>query len=380
MPFPPYSGLRISALSLALLAAPMTLAQDAGSGQPAPKVSVAAAVTEEILDDITFIGRAEAVDKVDLVARVTGFIREVNVANGATVSEGDILFHIEPEQYEATLAARQADLAQANANLALAQVEFDRKSQLVEKEAVAQSELDVARANRQVAEAQIAAAEAAIKQAELELSYTLIVAPFDGAIGRTERSVGDLVGPTTGTLATLVRQEPMYVTFSLSERQMIDVRQQAQADDATNEDVGDGYPVYVTLPGGTVLDEVGRLAFRDNRVNPSTGTIAVRAIFDNADHLLVDGSFVNVDITAQEPTPSLTVPQAAVQRDQRGEFVLVVTNQQIVEQRYIETGPNHETSVIVTRGLQEGEAVIVEGLQRVRPGVPVDPVLTGTEE
>ncbi|MEV8465427.1 efflux RND transporter periplasmic adaptor subunit [Fluviibacterium sp. DFM31] len=380
MPFPRFAGLRISVLSLALLAVPVAQAQDAGSGQPAPKVSIAAAVTEEILDDIAFIGRVEAVDKVELVARVTGFIREVNVANGATVSEGDVLFHIEPEQYEATLAARQADLAQAKANLALAQVEFDRKSQLVAKEAVAQSELDVARANRQVAEAQIAAAEAAIKQAELDVGYTRIVAPFDGAIGRTERSVGDLVGPTTGTLATLVRLQPMYVTFSISERQMISLQQQAQANDATVEDENSPYPVYVTLPGGMVLDEVGRLAFRDNRVNPSTGTIAVRAIFDNAENLLVDGSFVNVSITAQEPTPFLTVPQAAVQRDQRGEFVLVVSNQQIVEQRYIETGATHGVSIVVTRGLQEGEAVIVEGLQRVRPGVPVDPVLAGTGE
>lgn len=373
-----YSGLCAAALPLMALCTPAALAQE---DQPAPKVSVAAAVTQDILDDVTFIARAEAVDKVELVARVTGFIREVNVENGATVADGDILFHIEPEQYEATLAAREADLAQAKAQLALAQVEFDRRSTLVAREAVAESELDVARANLQVAEAQVSAAEAAIRQAELDVSYTQISAPFDGAIGRLERSKGDLVGPSTGTLATIVRQQPMFVTFSLSERQLIDVQQRAMENDQNlQSSEPPDLPVSVTLPNGTRMDEIGRLAFTDNRIDPTTGTIAVRALFDNENLLLVDGSFLNVSIAAREPTPRLTVPQAAIQRDQRGDFVLVVNDQQVVEQRYIETGDNYEISVVVNDGLREGEVVIVEGLQRVRPGVPVEAVLSGTEE
>lgn len=369
----------LCAAALPVLTATVLQAQNADP-DAGPKVSVAAASTEDILDDATFIGRAEAVDKVDLVARVTGFIREISVPDGAAVTEGQMLFQIEKEQYESTLAARNADLAKAEADLALAQVEYDRKSTLVAKQAVAQSELDVARANRQVAEAQIKAAEAAIAQAQLDLSYTQITAPFAGTLGRIQRSEGDLVGPNSGSLATLVSNSPIYVTFSLGERQFTTFQQRAAASGEAADKPPTDLPVTVVLPNGTELEETGTLAFVDNRIDPATGTMAVRAQFENKQGFLVDGAFLTVRIAAREATPRLVIPQAAVQRDQRGDFVLVVNAQQTVEQRYIETGGNYETSVIVLDGLQEGEAVIVEGLQRVRPGVPVQAILSGTEE
>lgn len=345
---------------------------------PPPKVSVAAAYTQAITDESVFIGKGEAVDSVDLVARVGGFLREIAVEDGARVSQGDLLFKIEPEQYMATLAAREADLARAEANLELTRIELERKRQLVARDASPQSELDIAQANESVAAAEIKAAQAAIEQARLDLSYTDIVAPFDGAIGRIARSQGDLVGPTTGALATLVRQQPIFVAFSVSEKQLADIRLAAlEAGGAPGEPPD--LPVLVDLPNGTRLDEIGKLVFGDNRIDPSTGTLTVRALFDNAQTLILDGSFVNIHIESAEPVDRLLVPQAAVQRDQKGEFVLVVTSESMVEQRYVTTAGQHETALIVADGLREGESVIVEGLQRVRPGVPVDAVLSGTE-
>lgn len=364
---------RASAFALlAVVAWPALAQQDAAP----PKVSVAEAYQEEITEEEVFIGRAEAVDKVSLVARVSGYVREVVVADGATVSTDEMLFQIEPDQYQATLDARKADLAKAEADLTLTQIELARKEQLVAREAVPQSELDIARANEAVAEANILAAKAGIKQAELDLSYTEIHAPFDGVIGRIEASIGDLVGPDTGALTTLVRTTPIYVTFSISENQLADIR---QADLARGEDANSppDLDVKVTLPNGSPLDEIGELDFGDNLIDPATGTLAVRARFDNTEGLLLDGGFVNVVIEGAEPVQETLVPQAAVQQDQRGPFVLLVNDEQIVEQRYIATGNTVGTAIIVQDGLVPGEVVIVEGLQRVRPGVPVEAVMAG---
>lgn len=363
-----------TALALATSLGSAAVAQDA----PPPKVTVAAAITQDITNKATFIGKGEAVDKVGVVARVTGFLREIAVADGAEVKEGDLLFRIEPEQYEAAVAAQEALLAQAEANLTLTQVELARKQTLVDRGSIAQSELDVALANEKVAEAAIQSAKAAIDQAQLDLDYTEITAPFDGRIGRLQRSIGELVGPDTGDLVTLVSETPTYVTFSLSERQLTDVMQ-ADFGKESPEDASTR-PVYVELPNGTDLDEVGHLAFADNRIDQSTGSISVRALFDNTARMIVDGAFVKVSIESSDPVAKVLVPQAAVQRDQRGGFVLVVGNDNVVEQRYIETGEQVELSIVVNDGLQDGETVIVEGLQRVRPGVPVDPVLAGTAE
>jgi membrane fusion protein (multidrug efflux system) len=369
----------LSFIILTCLAAISPLAASAqAQAQSAPRVSVAAAVTEEVVEDIRFIGRVEAINTVELVARVTGFLRHVDVRDGATVAAGDLLFEIEPEQYEAVVAARRADISQAEANLTLANVELDRRTQLVARNATPQSELDIAKANEQVARASVISAEAALRQAELDLSYTKITAPFAGRIGRLQGSIGELISPTSGPLATLVSQAPMFVSFSLSERQMTDVMQDALAAGENPTSPTSRLTVTLGLPNGTELSETGVIAFGDNRVDPRTGTLAVRAQFDNADGLLVDGSFVTVRLAQEEPVEMLTVPQAAVQRDQRGSFVLVVGADNTVEQRYVTTGTQVGISVVVSDGLQIGETVIVEGLQRVRPGVPVEPVLAGS--
>ena len=350
------------------------LAQDA----QAPKVSIAAAYSDELLEQVIFIGRGEAVDKVDVVARVSGFLEEVLVKDGDDVKRGDILFRIEDDTYTATLGARQADLEQAYANLNLTEVELERKSELFERNVGTEADKDVAFANNEVAKAQVNIAKAAIELAELDVAYTEVKAPFDGRIGRIQVSKGELVGPTSEPLVNLVRNAPIYVEFSLTERQLITVMENYQtsvAGVANNPQTPD---VFVILPNGSELEESGRIVFSDNRVDPSTGSITLRAEFANERGLIIDGSFLNVRIQATEPVQALMIPQAAVQRDQRGEFVLVVNDQQLVEQRYVTLGRQVEAAVVVEEGMREGEAVIVEGLQRVRPGVAVDAVVAGT--
>ncbi len=352
-------------------------AQSDNAEAAAPKVTVAAAYSDDITEEAVFIGRGEAVDKVDIVARVSGFVDEVAVEDGATVKEGDLLFRIERDSYEATLSARQADLSKAEAQLDLARIELDRKSELYARGSSPESERDLARANELAAEAEVKAAHAAIRQAELELSYTDIHAPFDGQIGRANVSVGELVGPSTGPLVTLVRQAPMFVRFSLSEKQLANILEKLSTDtaDLTQSDIRPD--VYVTLPNGSDMADPGQIVFVDNRISPQTGTISMLAQFDNDPQLLVDGAYVQVRIEAVQPTHALLIPQAAIQRDQRGAFVLAVSPEQMVEQRYVTLGQQVGTAVVVDEGLREGESVIVEGLQRVRPGVTVDAVLTG---
>lgn len=368
-------------MGLFLTALAIGFAAKAQQATPAsPKVLIAAAYSEEITLETTFVGRGEASAKTDLVAQVTGTVTEITVEDGTSVTEGQVIYRIDPDSYAAAVAAEEASVKRAEANLKLAHIERDRKQQLLDRGAIAESELDIAVANAEVADADMGAAKAALQSAELDLERTEIRAPFEGRIGKSDISLGTVVGPSTGALSTLVRQSPMYVTFSLSEPQLLRVLERLDAG-MTELIENDNTPnVFVSLPSGTMLEEPGKIVFLDNRIDPSTGTISVRAEFENTRQMILDGSFVSVVIEALEPTLSVLIPQNAVQRDQRGDFVLVITDQQLVEQRYVVLGAQIETAVIVADGLRSGESVIVEGLQKVRPGVEVDAVLAGTAE
>jgi len=353
-------------LVLLFLVAGSAAAQNAA---PPPAVTVVEVRATDVTPTLSFTGRIEAVDKVELIARVEGFLEARPFTEGSIVQEGDLLFAMEKGPYEARLGEVDADIAAAQAELTLAQLEVDRQTTLVAREAAAQAVLDQATAFAGKAEAELLRAQSSRARAELDLSYTDIRAPLTGRIGRSAVSVGDFLSPQTGTLATLVSQDPIYVTFPITQRELLDVRRQATEAGFDESAV----TVRVRLADGSVYDEVGTLNFVDVQVDPGTDTVAVRAQVPNPDGGLIDQQLVTAMVEIAQPEQALLVPQQATLVDQGGRFVLVVGDDDAVEQRPIAVGRTIDGNFIVTEGLAAGERVITEGIQRVRPGMVVDP-------
>jgi membrane fusion protein (multidrug efflux system) len=360
------------ALGCLLAASHPALAQAAPAGAPLPAVIVAPAEKVELTRSATFVGRAIAVQKVDLRARVSGFVQERGFAEGADVAKGDVLFRIEPEEYRAALAQADASLSAAEATETLALLELARQKELVAKKAVAQAQLDRAEAEAARASADVRAAAARRDVAALNLSYTEVTAPFAGRVGLSSFDVGALIGPDSGTLLTLVRTDPMTVEFPVTERDLLAYR--AATGGESTEGVG---PVRLILADGSVYAETGRVDFSDVTVSQSTGTVLIRAMFPNPTGMLRDGSLVTVELSSGPADLSLTVPQQAVQRDLTGAYVLVVDAAGLVEQRRVNVDRLIGGRAVVTSGLAAGERVITEGVNKARPGATVDAALAG---
>jgi membrane fusion protein (multidrug efflux system) len=331
----------------------------AEASAPPPAVTVTLQSTE-FTPGFNFNGRVVAVDKVDVRARVTGFLEQRLFQEGADVAAGDLLFVLEKDQYQAIVEQQRAELASAEANKANTGAQLERGEELVRNGNIPKSEVDLRRASDLMAAASIQEAQAELQQAQINLGYTEIHAPIAGRISRADFSVGNLVGPDSGLLATIVSQDPIYVTFPVSQRELLAHRGRR------------GEPVVrVTLPDGTLYEHAGKLNFQDVRADPGTDTLTVRAELPNPDRLLIDGQFLGVRVERGEPTRVLAVPQAAVQVDQAGPYVLVVGDGDKVEVRRVRLGAMEGAQVVIEDGLSDGERVIVEGIQKVRPGMAV---------
>jgi membrane fusion protein, multidrug efflux system len=336
----------------------------AQTAAPPPAVSVAPVASRQVTDTGDYIGRITAIDKVDIVARVPGFIEERKFTEGQLVKKGDLLFRIEQATYKAVVEQARATLAKAKATAVNAKLQFDRGQELLRNQNIPQATVDQRAADEAAAQAGVMEAQAALDQAEINLGYTEIRSPINGRIGLEIFTVGNLVQPSSGKLATIVSQDPIYVIFQVSQRNILEYRRRA----AEAREKNTHATIHLKLPDGSVYPHPGLTNFLDVQVDTTTDTVAVRALVPNPDGVLIAGGVVGVTLERGAPQTALTVPQSAVLLDQAGRYVLVVDAAKKVEQRRVTTGVEQGRDVVVTQGLKEGELVIVEGLQKVRPG------------
>ncbi len=348
------------------------LGQMPGGGPAA--VGVAEVAPEDVRPTTEFNGRIEAVQRLNAVARVTAFLEERLFMEGTDVKKGDLLFRLERAPFAAEVAAKQAAVAQAQAQLDNANLTFDRADKLQKSGSGSQSTLDNAVASQRTAQAQLQSAKAALQVAQINLDYTEIRTPIDGRIGRTAVTVGNVVSPSSGALVSVVSQDPMYVTFPVPTRKLIELQQEHAAEGGAEG----GLRIRLRLPDGRLYGEVGQLDFIDPNVAANTDSITVRGkianpLDANGQRELYNDEFVRVVLEAVKPQQVLAVPRAAVMTDQQGDFVYVVGADKIAQVRRVKLGQSTAGRARVIEGLSPGETIVVEGVQRVRPNTPVDP-------
>ena len=339
---------------------------------PPPKVSVAKPVAEKITRYLEATGNTTAFASVDLVARVEGFLQGISYTDGAEVKTGDILFTIEPLPYQAKLNQAQAAEASAQATLVNAQANFVRAQSLQRNAVASVQSLDDATAQRDTAQANVAQAQANTQIAAINYSYTRVLAPFDGRVSAHLVSVGDLVGTQPTKLATIVQIKPIYVTFNVSEQVVIRIRGAALREGRRVESV-QTIPVEIGLQGETGYPHRGHMDYVAPTVDPSTGTLVVRGVLENADGVLLPGYFARVRVPLETGVEALLVPDAALAADQGGRYLLVVGPDHTVVQKHVTTGPLEGTLRVIETGLAADDLVVVDGLQRAVPGQTVEP-------
>src|SRR6266849_7168316 len=363
--------------AIAIGATATARAQPAESGPPA--VGIVEAVKRPVTETSEFLGRIEAVNRVNVVARVTAFLEKRLFNEGSEIKAGDELYRLERGPFEADLASKQAIVAQLQATLENAKLTTERARILLSGPAGQQSTYDAAIANQRSLEAQVQSAQAQVQSSQINLDYTDIRSPIDDKIGRTAVTEGNVVAPGSGVLTTIVSQDPMYVVFPVSVRAGLELRDRYATKGGFNAVV-----IKIRLPDGRLYDQTGKLDFVDNTIAQSTDTFLARGVIPNPTlhdpsttggpvRELNDNEFVTVMLEGVQPVEVLAIPRSAVLSDQQGDYVFTVGPDNKAEQRRIQLGQSTSTVAAVVSGLALGDKVIAEGLQRVRPGQPVAP-------
>jgi RND family efflux transporter MFP subunit len=348
-----------------------------GGGAPggAPPVSVATVIQKEVSDGDEFSGRFEATDFVEVRPRVAGYLTKVHFQAGGLVKKGDLLFTIDPRPYEADAARAEADLKRAETSRELARAEVTRAEKLLEATAISQQEFDQRTATFKDQESAGKAARAALTSAKLNTEYAAIRAPISGRISRAEVTVGNLVTPGTTMLTTIASQDPIHVYFDIDEQQLLKYEslRKTGADTVPGKNKN---AIYLGLNSETDFPHQGRVDFIDNRLDARTGTIRGRAVFDNKDRLFTPGLFAKLRLTGTGTYNAVLITDRAIGTDQNKKFVLVVDKENKANYRAVKLGPLVDGLRVVKEGLQPGESIVVNGLQRVRPGIQVQPEKT----
>ena len=352
-------------------------APQAAPAPQAPQVSVAEALQREVSDWDEFTGRIEAIESVEIRPRVSGYIERVAFLEGGTIRKGDLLFVIDPRPYRAELDKAEAELVRARASAELARNEVARGDRLLRAHAVSQEEYDQRVNAGRESEADVRAAEAAVETARLNLGFTRITSPIDGRVGKAEVTLGNLVtgGSASSTLlTTVVSIDPIYVAFEGDEGVYLKYAQLGQLRELRGSS-STRNTVRVALANETDFPHQGELVFLDNQLNPATGTIRARALLDNHARQLTPGLFARVRLIGSENRPAVVIDDRAVGTDQSQKFVYVVGEHNVVDYRVVKLGRLFDGLRIVEEGLIPGERIVVNGLQRVRPGVTIAPQL-----
>lgn len=380
----PHSRLRYlaigaaSATALALGAGHFALTKAAEttteSAPQVPNVTIAHPEVKDVIEWDEFTGRFEAMDSVEVRARVSGYLETVAFEDGAIVNKGDLLFRIDTRPFKAELDAANADLANAAAALQNAKSEDERGQRLLKREALSKEEADRRTSARRQAEAASSAAEARVRQAELNLEFSEIRAPVSGRVSDNFVSEGNLIvgGPQNGTLlTTIVSADPIYFEFTASEADYLKYQRLVKPGEKAG--LENGAPVFAKLLDEASFDHEGSIDFVDNRLDPSTGTMRGRAIFENPDGVLVPGMFGRLKLAGTPEHKAVLIADSAIQTDQNIKFVWLAGENNFVERREIELGPLYEGRRIVRDGLSPDDRVITSGAQFVAAGAPVTP-------
>jgi membrane fusion protein (multidrug efflux system) len=344
-----------------------------------PSVGVVRAEQTAVTETSEFVGRVQAVERVSLTARVTAFLEQRLFTEGSEVNTGDVLYRLERAPFEAAVQQQEAAVADSSARLANASIQLARAQSLLSGPAGQRSNVDDALANQRSLAAQVQSAQAQLRVAQINLNYTEIRAPIAGKISRTNITIGNVVSPGFGPLASIVSQDPMYVLFPVASRSLTELEKRYADKGGTNAVV-----VKLRLPDGSIYDHEGKIDYVDPTVSATTDTIMMRARIANPpqakaavgqalERPLVDGAFVNVIVAGIQPVMALGIPRKAVLSDQQGDYVYVVGADNKVEQRRIQLGQSTPSTAVVAGGLKTGEMVVSEGIQRIRPGMVVSP-------